>query len=399
MTFPRVITLSLSVAALWFGCIVALPVHSVAAESSPARKARYHQCPMHPWIKADQPGRCTVCGMDLVANFDGEKTLECDPSVIVMLPPGSPNVVGIQTSEVKRRPLIRTLRISGTIGEDETRHGVICSPVEGRIDGLAMSCEGDSITRRQPLVTLFSRTLLAAANDYRIALEQGGPAVETTRRRLEQYGLVWEQIDAIPKRQPEDLHFGILAPRSGTIVKNYVAQGQYVKEGERLFEVADFTTMWFVFSIQEQDLPFVQPQQYARLQTPAIPGKTLRARITAVSPILDETTRTARGRVVLENPDRLLKSHAFAEGVVEVPVTDALLVTKTAVLWSGESPRAYVEKRSGVYEPRMLKLGRAGDEDWEVLEGLAEGERVVTQGNMLVDGQARLDRAASSSAP
>ncbi|AKC82994.1 hypothetical protein IMCC26134_09790 [Verrucomicrobia bacterium IMCC26134] len=398
MTFPRVISISL-LAAIWFGGTVAFPTCSLAAEPAAVRKARYHQCPMHPWIRDGQTGRCTVCGMDLVPNYEGENTLECDPSGIVMLPPGSPNVVGVQTVEAKRRPLVRTLRISGTIGEDETRHGVICSPVEGRIDGLAMSCEGDSITRRQPLVTLFSRTLLAAANDYRIALEQGGPAVDQTRRRLEQYGLVWEQIDSIPKRQPEDLHFGILAPRSGTIVKSYVAQGQYVKEGERLFEVADFTTMWFVFSIQEQDLPFVQPQQYARIQTPALPGKTLRARITAISPNLDETTRTARGRVVLENPDRLLKNRAFAEGVVEVPVAEVLAVAKSAVLWAGESPRVYVEKRNGIYEPRMLKLGRAGDDDWEVLEGLSEGDRVVTQGNLLVDGQARLDRAASAPAP
>src|SRR5207302_1395662 len=106
-------------------------------------------------------------------------------------PAGSPNVVGVRTAEVKKQPLVRTLRVAGMIGEDESRHGIISAPVEGRIDGLAMSHEGQAIIRRQPLATIFSRTLLNAARDYKLALEEGGVAVDESKRRLEQYGLVW----------------------------------------------------------------------------------------------------------------------------------------------------------------------------------------------------------------
>ena len=351
---------------------------------------------MHPWVTSDKPGQCTICGMDLVPIYEGDQPFGHAACSIVMLPQGSANVIGVQTAEVRKRPLVRTLRVSGMIGEDESRHGVISAPVEGRIDGLAMSCEGEKITRRQPLVTIFSRTLLAAANDYRIALNHDDEAAAANaRKRLEQYGLVWEQIKAIPDRQPDDKYFGILAPLTGTVVKSCVAEGQYVKEGDKLFEIADFTKMWFMFTAYEQDLPFIQVGQVVSIRTPSLPGQIMKARVAFISPNLDETTRSTKVRVVLENPERRIKNNTFAEGMVEVEAPEVLAVARTAVLWQGDAPRVYVEKQAGVYEQRSVKLGRSGDTDWEVLDGLKEGERVVIHGNLLIDGQAQLNAFAN----
>ena len=364
-------------------------------ETAGTRAVLYYQSPMHPWVKSDKPGQCTVCGMDLVPIYEGGKNFDSDAADIVMLPQGSPNVVGVQTAEVKKGPLVCTLRVSGMIGEDESRHRVISAPVEGRIDGLAMNHEGQQVTRRQPLATMFSRTLLAAANDYKIALPQGGDALENAKRRLEQYGLVWEQIKAIPERQPDDSYFGILAPLTGTIVKSHVSEGQYVKEGDKLFEIADFTKMWFMFTAYEQDLPFIQVGQVVSIRTPSLPGQIMKARVAFISPNLDETTRSTKVRVVLENPERRIKNNTFAEGMVEVEAPEVLAVARTAVLWPGDAPRVYVEKQAGVYEQRSVKLGRSGDTDWEVLDGLKEGERVVIHGNLLIDGQAQLNAFAN----
>ena len=345
---------------------------------------------MHPWVKSGQPGKCNVCGMDLVAG-----TSAAAPTDIVMLPQSSPNVVGVRTVEVKKQPLTRTLRVAGMIGEDESRHGIISAPVEGRIDGLAMNHPGQQVTRRQPLATMFSRTLLSAANDYNLALKQSPEAAALVQRRLEQYGLVWEQIKSIPQRQPDDLYFGILSPLSGVIVKSYVAEGQYVKEGEKLFEIADFTKMWFMFSASEQDLPFLKVGQIVTLTAPHLPGQTLKARISSINPNLEAMTRSAMVRVVLENPERTIKNNTFAEGTVDVEAPEVLAIPRTAVLWPGDSPRVYVEKAMRSYERRDVKLGRAGDVLWEALEGLKEGERVVTSGSMLIDSQAQLDAMAT----
>ena len=354
---------------------------------------------MHPWVRSDKPGQCTVCGMDLVPVYEGGAGFDKAIAGIVMLPPGSPNVVGVETAGVKKQRLARTLRVAGMIGEDESRHGVISAPVEGRIDGLAMNHEGQPISRRQPIATIFSRTLLAAANDYKLALDQGGPALEQAKRRLEQFGLVWEQISAIPQRQPDDLYFGILAPLTGTIVKSYVNEGQVVKEGEKLFEIADFTRMWFMFTAYEQDLPLIHERQIVTVRLPSLPGEELKARIGFISPNLNEMTRSAMVRVVLENPERRLKNKTYAEAEIELDAPEVIAVPRGAVLWTGNVPRVYLEKATGAYEQRNVKLGRAGDALWEVLDGLKEGERVVLSGNMLIDGQAQLDAMNSEMKP
>lgn len=361
-----------------------------ASHEPTARKILLYQSPMHPWVKSDKPGQCTVCGMDLVPIYEGAKSINA-PKGVVMLPPECPNVVGVQTAVVSKQPLVRTLRVAGMIGEDESRHGIVSAPVDGRIDGLAMTGEGDKITRRQPLATIFSRTLLAVANDYKNALVHASPDVDQIKRRLEQYGLVWEQIKAIPLRQPDDMYFSILAPLTGTIVKSYVSEGQFVKEGDRLFEIADFTKMWFMFTAYEQDLPLIEVGQIVTLSSPSLPGEILKARVSFISPNLEDATRSARVRVVLENPDRHLKNKTFADGVVELGAPEVLSIPRSAIVWSGATPRVYVEKGPGAYQPHTVKLGRAGDASWEVLGGLRENERVVVAGNLLIDGQAQLE--------
>ena len=355
-----------------------------------------NQCPMHPWVKSDKPGDCTICGMDLVAIHDGGTTTTHAADGIVMLPPGSPNVIGVQVSEVKKQRLAHTLRVAGMMGEDESRHAVISAPVEGRIDGLPMNHEGQPVSRRQPIATIFSRTLLKAADEYKNAIPQGGAALLQARQKLERYGLVAEQINSIPDRQSDDVYFGVLAPLGGTIVKSYVSEGQYVKEGDKLFDLADFTRMWCMFTVYEQDLPLVHERQIVTVRTASLPGQEFKGRVGFISPNFDEATRAARVRVVIENPERRLRNNIFVDGVIELDAPEVLTVPRTAVLIAGGSPRVYVETSGGSYQQRTVKLGRAGDALWEVIEGLREGERVVTTGGMLIDSQAQINDLAVS---
>ena len=363
-----------------------------AAENQPGN----FQCPMHPWVKSTKADACTICGMKLVATTTSETCSENSAKArIIKLPANELNAVGVETVEVERQPLIRTIRVAGMIGEDESRHGVITAPVEGRIDGLAMNCDGEQIHQRQPIANLFSRTLLDAADDYKGALKIGGADLEKARQNLERYGLVAEQIATIPTRQPDDTHFGLIAQLSGTVVKSYVSEGQYVKVGEKLFETADLSRLWFVFNAYEADLPFIHKDQFVEVTTASLPGEKLRAKISFISPNLDEATHSAQVRVVLENREGRIKNKIFAEGTLAADVGQVLTVPRSAVLWPGNSPRVYVEKSAGIYEQRDIKLGRAGDKAWEVLDGLAEGERVVAAGNLLIDGQAQFENQSS----
>jgi Cu(I)/Ag(I) efflux system membrane fusion protein len=371
-------------AANWFSAVPEIsPDSARAAENMPAA----YQCPMHPWVKSETPGSCTICGMRLVtvAAYAENYSSTARPPSDEM-----PTGFSVQTAEVKMQLLRRTVRVAGMISEDETRHGIVCAPVEGRIDGLAMNCDGEQIHQRQPIANIFSRTLLAAAEEYKIALKSGGANLISARQKLEQCGLLDEQIATIPARQPDDIHFGLVSQQDGTIVKSYVSEGQYVKEGEKLFETADFTKMWFMFNADEKDLPLIHKGEWVNVRTASLPGETLRAKVAFVSPNFDETTRTAPVRVVLENPDGRIKNKIYAEAEVETDAGDVLAVPRSAVLWLGNTPRVYVETAPGNYSPRSVCLGRAGDENWEVITGLKAGEKVVTTGNLLIDAQTQL---------
>lgn len=401
MKNPFFLLLVAALAALggwWFGSRRDPPPGAAPAD----KKILYYQSPMHPWVKSDKPGNCTVCGMKLVPVVQGGTGVAEGASTdIVMLPQGAPNVMNLRTVEVKRHPLARTLRVAGTIDDDQSRHRVLSATTGGRIEKLFVNYEGADVKEGEPLATFYSKELLDTLREYKAIYGQGpSPMLMRLEMRLRQLGMNDAQIARAPKWPESQVFTEILAPMTGTVVKRYVFEGQYVEEGEKLFELADFSRMWFQFIAYEQDLPFLKVGQMVKITSPAIPGRVIDAPISFINPNLDDATRSARVRVEFENPrgeeglheDHLLLHRVYAEGVVQLDAPEVVSVPKDAVLWTGREPRVYVEQEAGTYQQRRLILGRQGDDHWEVLEGVKPGERVVASGNMLIDSQAQIDR-------
>ncbi len=364
------------------------------------RKVLFYQSPMHPWIKSDKPGNCTICGMKLVPVYEGDA--DAVAGDVVRLGPQSISVVGIETAVVTRQPLRRTIHVAGTIEDDDTAHRRLSAYVEGRIDKLFVNYVGAEVTAGQPLAAFYSRDLLVARSEYAEALKRPpSPERESilaaSRQKLRRMGLMPEQIEKLAGTTGDTID--IVAPSSGTIVERKVYPGQYVKEGDVLFEIGDFSKMWFVFDAYERDLAWIRTAQPVEITTPSVPGKIFTAPISFIDPNLVMDTRSAKVRVVLENPlvgdpgkhRRELLHKVFADGRIKVETEPVLTVARTAVLSPGGAPLVYVLKGERGYEPRHITLGRIGDEVWEVLAGLQEGERVVTTGNLLIDAQAQLD--------
>jgi Cu(I)/Ag(I) efflux system membrane fusion protein len=186
----------------------------------------------------------------------------------------------------------------------------------------------------------------------------------------------------------------VRAPMSGTVVSRSVYEGQYVETNDPLFEIGDFSHMWFVFDAYEPDLPWIKPGQIVELSVPSLPGQVLTAPITFIDPNLDGATRTARVRVILDNSRRLLLHKQTASAVVRTETPETLLVPRSAVLQHGGQPVVFLARDHEAYAARQIQLGRIGDTEVEVLSGLKEGDRVVTEGALLLDGQAQLAHAA-----
>jgi len=191
----------------------------------------------------------------------------------------------------------------------------------------------------------------------------------------------------------------IRAPMSGTVVSRAVYEGQYVETNDRLFEIGDFSRMWFVFDIYESDLAWVREGQTVEIAVASLPGRLLTAPITFIDPNLNETTRTARARVVLDNADRHLLHRQTGLAYVKMESPETLLAPRSAVLQHRGKPIVYVARSDRAYAANEIQLGRIGDTMVEVLGGLSAGDQVVTQGALILDGQAQLAHAAIGGEP
>ncbi len=365
------------------------------AASAGGRKILYYQSAMHPWIKSDKPGRCTICGMELTPVYEGEKGLDqAGGENVVALSQNQVQVLHVETAETRKQPLDRKLRVAGMIDDNATRHRILSAYVDGRIEKLHVNYIGAEVTEGQPLADFYSPTLLQAEREYR---QLNGELKSNTGLRLRQMGLTKEQTAALGSKPAEVLSSEILSPMTGTVVAQNVYEGQYVATGEKLFEIADFSTMWFMFRAYEMDMPWIEVGQRVRVTTPAIPGKVFEGKITFIDPNFDEATRSTKIRVELPNPmvdgRRTLLHRLYADGEVLVTTPSVLSVPRSAVIETGPEAVVYLDREGGAYERRVVKPGRRGDHLIEVLSGLSEGDRVVTNGNLLIDGQAEMNRS------
>ena len=388
------LTVAIAVTGTWF---YKSHMHTDASQAtmSKEREPDHYQCAMHPWIKSGKPGRCTICGMELTPIFDGEKGFDATGGdSIIPLTQNQIQVMNVQTVAAKSQPFIKTLKVAGTIDDDATRHRILSAYVDGRVEKLHINFMGAEVKEGQPLAEFYSPNLLQTEREYR---QLSGDLKKNTGLRLRQMGLTSQQISEVDQKPAELLTSQILAPIGGTVVSQSVYEGQYVMTGEKLFEIADFSTMWFMFSAYEQDMPWISLGQMVTVTTPSKPGQNFIGKIVFIDPNFDEITRATKIRVELANPlingKRELLHRLYADGAVEVETSAVLTIPRAAVIQTGTQAVVYVDHGGGAYSQMPVKIGRRGDQLVEILSGISEGDSVVTHGNLLIDGQAELNRS------
>ena len=306
-----------------------------------------------------------------------------------------------------RRILHRRVHFVGVLDDDDTRHHVLSAPAEGRLEFVAENYEGADFKVGEPYARLISPTLLGAIREYLGLHQPGGPMMggqglkTGAYLRLRQFGLTTNQIAALPETFAENpVSVDLLTQDGGTVIKRLTYPGKYVKEGEPLFELGDFTTLWLKFDAYERDISSVQVGQAVQFTVAGFPGLRFTNSIVFVDPNIDPLNRSTKVRALVPNPvipeigRRRFSHRASAEVDLTLEFPPTLTVPRTAVLNPGGIPRVFVERAPGRYEGRIVRLGQRGDDDWEILEGVSEGEKVVTQGGLLLDGQSQLNGVA-----
>lgn len=369
--------------------------------------AALYRCPMHPAVTSAKPAKCTICGMALV---QGASATAGAPPGIVALSPSVITTIGVETTAIARQPLTRSLRVVGRIEDDDTSHRILSARVPGRVEKLHLNYVGASVEASAPLATIYSPEMLTAQRVYVERLKAGegafpAAARSEAREKLFELGLPETEIAALETNLKPSATIVLRAPAAGTVVAKSVYEGQYVQASDRLFEIADFSKMWFVFEAYAQDIPWLKAGQTVEITTQAVPGETIVAPIEFIDPNFDELRQSARVRAVLPNPHynvggqpHSLPHRVLAEGRVLVASPEVLAAPRAAVLDTGRGPVAYVQQEAGHFQQRPVQLGRRGDTLVEIVSGLADGDRVVTRGALLIDAQAQLTHEATAAA-
>ncbi|HUE75146.1 MAG TPA: efflux RND transporter periplasmic adaptor subunit [Pirellulaceae bacterium] len=404
-------------------------------------------CSMHPQIRMDHFDRCPICGMDLVpvANGDGEQQLPPDQ---LKLSEHAQQMARVATTAVARRLLLHEIRTVGRIDFDETRMKQIASRVDGRVDQVFADFPGTKVKEADHLVSIYSPNLVSTQEEFLLAsrrqqeqraiLPNAPDLAASARRRLKLWGLTDQQLDDILASGRAETHLVIYAPIGGTIVEKMVRAGQYVKEGDTLYTIADLGHVWLIVEVYETDLAWVRFGQTVQVTLEADPSASFTGQVGFIEPVLNEQTRTVRVRVILKNDEGKLKPGMFALALIQVAVMpdgspgptglegkfacpmhpyvvqdhegecrvclmaleqipgtpmpsgeppQVLSIPAEAVLTTGRRRLVYVARESGVYQLVEPQLGSRAGDFFPVLGGLKEGDRVVSRGNFLLDSQ------------
>jgi len=219
-------------------------------------------------------------------------------------------------------------------------------------------------------------------------------AIKGARRRLENLGMSEQAIGDIERTGDMSLSVPWLAPQDGEILERSAVNGMRAAPGAVLFRIADHETVWAIADIAERDLGMIAIGQKASVRPRAYPDRSFTGKIALIYPHMNASTRTARIRIELANPDDLLRPDMYAD--VEIATgseSPVLTVSSSAVIDSGQRQLVLLDKGDGRFEPRPVKLGRRGDGRVEITEGLSENDKVVVTANFLIDAESNLKAA------
>ncbi|MDR1479668.1 MAG: efflux RND transporter periplasmic adaptor subunit [Planctomycetaceae bacterium] len=367
------------------------------------RKIIFYQSPMHPWIKSDKPGKCTICGMALAPVYEGDAAITGN-SDFIKLTDMTRAIIGVTSTPARIAPLKRTLRVAGIISDDETQHRILSAQAPGRIEKLYINQVGIDVVGGQPLAEIYSPELQTAQRLYLEKLSiysTNSGAVTysefaTARENLLLLGMLDEDIKKLDTTQKPDPIIVVRNLAEGTVISRKAYEGQYVNVNDELFEIGNFSSLWFVFDAYESSLPFIRLNQKVTVLLPSFPEEIFAAPITFIDPSLNNSTRTARVRVVISNPQKRILNRQTANGIINIETEPLLIVPRSSILYTRNIPVAYVDLGDGAYQLRNVQLGKTGDDDVEIISGIKEGEKVVTQSALLIDSQTQLAHITDS---
>ena len=382
-----------------------VPVYGEPSAASGERRIAYYKDPMHPWFTSDKPGKAPDCGMDMVPVYEGESDREG-----IKIDPVTVQNIGVKMETVEKRRLTKVIRTVGKIDLDETKVYSVNTKIMGWVEKLYVDYTGKVVREGDPLLELYSPELVSTQEEYLQALRyrdrlrmssleearSGADAlVESAKRRLLYWDITEAEIQDLEKRGTPKKTMTFYSPVDGIVMDKMIFKGNSVMTGMDLYKIADLSTVWIIADIYQYELPWVKVGQSAEVELSYLPGKTSKGTITYIYPMLSMETKTAKVRVEVRNTPAIdFKPEMYATVKIASPVVlDAVAVPDQAIIRSGERNIVVIALGGGYFDPREVKLGVMADGFVQILQGVKEGEKIVTSSQFLIDSESNLKAA------
>lgn len=354
-------------------------------ESSDTKEPLYWVAPMDPNYRRDKPGQSPM-GMDLIPYY-GDEGKESPGTINI-----SPNVVhnlGVRTQEVTLQKGTVSINGVGMVQYDEEQLFHIHPRVEGWIEKLYIKSSGEEVLKNQPLYEMYSPQLVNAQEELLLALKRNDSRfIKAAEERLKSLQFSSEQIAQVKKSKTALQRVTFYSPNHGVVENLKIREGFYVKPGDTLMSIGALDDVWVEVDILEKQASLINLNQPVTMKLDYAPGKTWNGFVDFIHPTLDAMTRTLKVRLRFENPDKALKPNMYASIEIDVVAEEAkLTVPNEAVIRTGNSNRVVLAIGGGKFKSVEVTLGYLYDDFIEVLDGLAEGDEVVTSAQFLLDSE------------
>lgn len=356
-----------------------------------------YTCSMHPQVRAEEPGNCPICGMELIPAGDSETELTENNYTLTMTN-AAVQLAEIQTSPVVFRNPVHRFTLPGKVVENQNNVSSVTAHFPGRIRDLYVDYEGTYVQKGQRLASVYSPELIAAQQELLETMkyrEQNPRLYEASRQKLRLWEFPESTIDEIEESGEIMAELDFYSPVSGYVSEVAISREEHVKEGGLMYRVVNLSSVWVDFQAYESNIANIREGDQVQFSVEALPGTNFESTVIYVDPFLDNQSRSVTIRTKVQNPQSKLKPGMLARANIQSSVSEqkALMVPRSAVMWTGKRSIVYVQvqnTRKPTFEAREVEIGQRAGDYYVVESGLEEGELVVTNGTFKVDSAAQL---------
>lgn len=412
-------------------------------ENNKETSKTYYTCPMHPQIKEKKPGKCPICHMNLnkveIETEEESTTFESQKQKVFWYCKNQPDVTSeieavcpidgkpmlkkifeSKAGDIVAKVILRKAQLShfrpdffpvtkmkmmkkvhllGVVQKTEEKESNIPARISGRVEKVYVKSSGISIKKNDPLIEIYSPQLITGGEEYIVARrsyqKNGGKEFKELLTQTEEKLFLWGirkfQLDKWFKSGKVPKSITLYSPKSGIVSKRNAIQGKYFKEGQSLFDLVDYSSVWIEMDVYEHESSLIRIGQKLNLRFLALPGKELKSTVDFINPDLNPQTRTLKIRTTIGNPDGLLRPGMVADAELTVHMSGLpLVIPRSAIIDTGKRKVVWIKTGKKTFKAKMVKTGFESQGYVQIKEGLIEGEEVVIEGNFLLDAQAQL---------